>query len=102
MIFLLNKSQFSVNSVFVVKVKIPFSCVLNRLTIFASKLTFEGTSSFFLEQAKYTAIYTTMKLKTMFTNKWFSSLSIKNDCKRKKKDTWGGFKVKIHCLLLLN
>ena len=24
----------------------------------------------------------------MFTNKWFSSLSIKNDCERKKKDTW--------------
>ena len=86
MIFLLNKSQFSVNSVFVVKVKIPFSCVLNRLTIFASKLTFEGTS-FFLEQAKYTAIYTTIKLKTMFTNKWFSSLSIKNDRERKKKVT---------------
>ena len=41
--------------------------------------------SFFLEQAKYTAIYTTMKLKTMSSNKWFSSLSIKNDNERKKE-----------------
>ena len=41
MIFLLNKSHFSVNSVFVVKVKIIFSLLLNRLTHFANKLTFE-------------------------------------------------------------
>ena len=40
--------------------------------------------SFFLEQAKYTAIYTTMKLKTI-SNKWFSSLSLKNDNERKKE-----------------
>ena len=25
----------------------------------------------------------------MFSNKWFSSLLIKNDCERKKKDTLG-------------
>ena len=41
MIFLLNKSQFSVNSVFVVSVKIPFSHFLNRLTLFANKVIFE-------------------------------------------------------------
>ena len=27
----------------------------------------------------------------MYSNKWFSSLLIKNDCERKKKDTWGDF-----------
>ena len=32
-----------------------------------------------------TAIYSTMKLKTMSSNKWFSSLSIKNDNERKKE-----------------
>ena len=43
MIFLLNKSQFSV---FVVKVKIPFSHLKQAYT-FANYLIFEGTSLFF-------------------------------------------------------
>ena len=41
MIFLLNKSQFSVNPVFVVNVVIPFHILLNRLALFANKLIFE-------------------------------------------------------------
>ena len=52
------------NSVFVVKVRV----FLNRLTLFANELIFEGTSLFFLEQAKYTAIYTTIKLKTNYVH----------------------------------
>ena len=57
--FSLHKSQFSVNSVFAVKVKIPFSQVL-QISSNSSELLF------FLEQAKYTAICTTMKLKTNY------------------------------------
>ena len=65
MIFLCNKSQFSVNFVFVVKVKITFSHLLKKAYTFRKmKLTLELTSLFFLDQAKYTAIYTTIKLKT--------------------------------------
>ena len=43
MIFLSNKSQFFVNSVFVVNVKIPFSHLLIKqaYTLFANKLAFE-------------------------------------------------------------
>ena len=48
------------NSVFVVKVKITFSHV------FANKLNIWESFSFFQHQAKYTAIYTTIKLKTNY------------------------------------
>ena len=71
--------------VFFVKVKIPFSHVLKQAYTFCKQAHISGNFSFFLEQAKYTAIYTTIKLKTMFSNKWFSSYI--HDRERKKKDT---------------
>ena len=63
---------------------------LNRLTLFANKLIFEETSLFFLEQAKCIAIYTTIKLKTNYAHEEMVLFFVdKNDCERKKKDTWG-------------
>ena len=58
MIFLLNKSQFSMNSVFVVKVKIPFSHVLKTGLQFLQISSYLRDLLFFFKTSKiYSNIY---------------------------------------------
>ena len=58
MIFLLNKSQFSMNSVFVVKVKIPFSHVLKTGLQFLQISSYLRDLLFFSRTSKiYSNIY---------------------------------------------
>ena len=66
MIFLLDKFQFSVNSAFVGHVKIPFSHLLKQAYTVCKSGHISMNFSFFLEQAKYTAMYTTIKLKPKY------------------------------------
>ena len=54
------------NSVFVVNVKIPFSHLFKQAYTFCKQAHIWVNFSFFLEQAKYTAVYTTIKLKTNY------------------------------------
>ena len=84
-IFLWNKSQFFVNSVFVVKVKITLSHLLKQAYTFWQISSQLSEHLFFPRPGK---IHSNICSKlTMYLNKRFSSLLIHviNDCERRKR-----------------
>ena len=90
-IFLSNKSQFFLNSVFVVKVKITLSHLLKQAYTFWQISSQLSEHLFFPRPGK---IHSNICSKlTMYSNKRFSSLSIHeiNDCERRNRRLSGKF-----------
>ena len=96
-IFLSNKSQFFVNSVFVVKVKITLSHLLKQAYTFWQISSQLSEHLFFPRPGK---IHSNICSKlTMYSNKRFSSLSIHeiNDCERRNRRLSGILHNALYC-----